>query len=538
MKTYNETKIYNAIELSKATKVPMLLMGNPGIGKTTTVMNYAKENGYNVVEVRAAQSSPEDILGYYVNEGGKSLVSKLPSWFTKMQEEAEKGLKHILFLDEITTANEFTQAALFKLIFDRAIEENKLPEDTIILSAGNYKGNLSDNFGMLSPTLNRFCIVNLDNGMLANDITQYVTSTLGLDYDANKKEDKFETDTFFSNDEVLEKEKIKHIVEFVNGVTREKKFFDNESVDFGWISEVKGKIYGVASPRTISYLTKVLKASLDINVFDIDIVKGLIGYGTGSEKMSDENTLNEYHEHIKEEYAKLIRFREEMYKKYSFEGIEANIDEVLGMFKDQLEYTTDDKGNVSVSESNLYNDPEVDDQGLYPAYTKVVADEETSKDDTRINITIRKIDKIISNFSSLDDKTLKAINERYEPKLNEFRQVVEAYAVYLAKFADGALVSVVEDTLNESFRVGKKAKTVPSYLIGRLEDLKDDIVKTRKMLERSSKEKLFAQVKQSYKTSVDTVKSVVSRIDALVKRIKTYEKDFDAKFQSATYMDN
>jgi stage III sporulation protein SpoIIIAA len=39
--------IYDYIELSKITKQPILLISNPGYGKTTSLTNWAKEKGYH-----------------------------------------------------------------------------------------------------------------------------------------------------------------------------------------------------------------------------------------------------------------------------------------------------------------------------------------------------------------------------------------------------------------------------------------------------------------------------------------------------------
>ena len=67
----------------------------------------------------------------------------------------------LLFLDELTTATEYVQAALLHLIFERSCKDEKFPEDTLVVAAGNYAQNLTTSMQLLSPIMNRFAIYNL-----------------------------------------------------------------------------------------------------------------------------------------------------------------------------------------------------------------------------------------------------------------------------------------------------------------------------------------------------------------------------------------
>ena len=84
--TQNKTRdvIITAVEASLRSnagmpvdkRVPVLFFSNPGFGKTTTIYNYAKKNGYHVEVLCGAQYAQDEILGFQTNEGGKSLVIK------------------------------------------------------------------------------------------------------------------------------------------------------------------------------------------------------------------------------------------------------------------------------------------------------------------------------------------------------------------------------------------------------------------------------------------------------------------------------
>lgn len=168
METIN-SKIIRVLRISELSKVPVLLIGNPGVGKTTTVEKFCEMFGYELVLLRGSQSSPEEILGFDVNDNNerKTTTHLVPEWYIDVKNFESQGKKVLLFLDEITTSNEPTQAALLHLIFERKVTRvDKLPDDCLIVSAGNYSGNLSSGFNLIPPLMNRFMIINI----VPNDI--------------------------------------------------------------------------------------------------------------------------------------------------------------------------------------------------------------------------------------------------------------------------------------------------------------------------------------------------------------------------------
>lgn len=71
--------VWDLIQISQDSKVPVLLFSNPGYGKTTSIVEFAKETGRHVESLIGSRFSPEDILGYQVNEpGNPTLVQKDP----------------------------------------------------------------------------------------------------------------------------------------------------------------------------------------------------------------------------------------------------------------------------------------------------------------------------------------------------------------------------------------------------------------------------------------------------------------------------
>lgn len=186
-------RIFAALKVSELSQVPLFLLSNPGIGKTTTVRLFAKVRGYEVVAVHGNRMTPEAILGYDCapNDVDKfdSARHLKPTWFKRILENKKNGKKSLLFLDELTTCNEFVQSTLLSLVFDREIDQDRLPDDTLVVAAGNYANNLSNTATILPPMLNRFMLYNIKIQPTDLDVffNKYKGGALG------KREDYFET---------------------------------------------------------------------------------------------------------------------------------------------------------------------------------------------------------------------------------------------------------------------------------------------------------------------------------------------------------
>ena len=156
--------IFTALKVSEISRVPVLIMSNPGLGKSTSVEMFAEVRDYHLVLLRGNSTTAEEVMGYDVatsDQENPTTRHLRPSWYTEILKVAEKGGKSLLFLDEITTANEYVQASLLHLVFERKVGSERLPENTLIVSAGNYAQNLSNSMQMLPPLMNRFMIYNI-----------------------------------------------------------------------------------------------------------------------------------------------------------------------------------------------------------------------------------------------------------------------------------------------------------------------------------------------------------------------------------------
>ena len=155
-------RMFYALRVSEESRVPFLFISAPGMGKSTTVEMFAEIQGYSLVILRGNSTSPEEVMGYDVCQPGiMTAVHLRPTWYDMLLENDKKGQKTLLFLDEITTCPSHVQAALLHLILERKVGNERIPESTLIVSAGNYAQSLGSTFDLLAPLMNRFCIFNV-----------------------------------------------------------------------------------------------------------------------------------------------------------------------------------------------------------------------------------------------------------------------------------------------------------------------------------------------------------------------------------------
>jgi len=70
--------------------------------------------------------------------------------------------KGILFLDELTSAPQMTQAGCYQLVLDRKLGEYVLPEGWVVIAAGNPASERGVHFAMPRPLRNRFVHIELE----------------------------------------------------------------------------------------------------------------------------------------------------------------------------------------------------------------------------------------------------------------------------------------------------------------------------------------------------------------------------------------
>ncbi|PJN29419.1 MoxR family ATPase [Kitasatospora sp. CB02891] len=148
-----------ALTLAVAADLPVLLWGEPGIGKTAALNQLAVELDLPLTTVIASVHEPSDFSGLPVigaDPATDGVPLAPPDWAVRLVRQG-RGL---LFLDELSTAPPAVQAALLRLVLERRIGALQLPPGVRIVAAANPRGSAADGWELSAPLANRF--VHLD----------------------------------------------------------------------------------------------------------------------------------------------------------------------------------------------------------------------------------------------------------------------------------------------------------------------------------------------------------------------------------------
>ena len=185
---------------------PLFLWGPPGIGKSDVVSQIAKEMGGLMIDLRLAQMEPTDLRGipFYNKDIGRmdwAAPIDLPD-----EELASQYPVIVLFLDEMNSAAPAIQASAYQLILNRRIGKYKLPDNVVMIAAGNRESDKGVTFRMPAPLANRFIHLEMrvdhaawENWAVQNSIHKDVIGYIGFakqdlyDYDPRSSSRSFAT---------------------------------------------------------------------------------------------------------------------------------------------------------------------------------------------------------------------------------------------------------------------------------------------------------------------------------------------------------
>ena len=153
-----------ALAIAIAAKVPVLLTGLPGQGKTATINGIAQQYGLLLRTLVASQRDPADLNGLpYVDQATGSVHLYPQQWAKDLAAASGRvpgGTSSILFFDEISTAPPALQAACLRILGERVVGDLQLPDDVAIVLAQNPPEFAADGWDLAAPLANR--VVHLD----------------------------------------------------------------------------------------------------------------------------------------------------------------------------------------------------------------------------------------------------------------------------------------------------------------------------------------------------------------------------------------
>lgn len=223
---------------------PIFIWGPPGIGKSDAIHQLGDELSAHVIDVRLSLWEPTDIKGIPYYNANDNTMSWAPPVELPTEEFAAQFDHIILFLDEMNSAPPAVQAAAYQLILNRRVGTYKLPDNVLVVAAGNREADKGVTYRMPAPLSNRF--VHLE---------------LRVDFDDWLK---------WAVDNKVHKDVVGYI-----------SFAKQDLYDF----DPKTASRSFATPRSWAFVSELLDDDLDDNT-TTDLVSGAIGEGTAVKFMA------------------------------------------------------------------------------------------------------------------------------------------------------------------------------------------------------------------------------------------------------------
>ncbi|GAB1817992.1 AAA family ATPase [Herbidospora sp. RD11066] len=144
-----------ALALAVSANLPVLLWGEPGIGKSAGLEQLARGLGLPMETVIASVHEPSDFAGLPI-VGDDPAVTGVPmappDWAVRVSRAGE-GL---VFFDELSSAPPAVQAALLRVVLERRVGSLTLPDPVRIVAAANPPSSAADGWHLSPPLANRF----------------------------------------------------------------------------------------------------------------------------------------------------------------------------------------------------------------------------------------------------------------------------------------------------------------------------------------------------------------------------------------------
>ncbi|MEV1244575.1 AAA family ATPase [Nonomuraea sp. NPDC049750] len=144
-----------ALALAVSANLPVLLWGEPGIGKSAGLQQLAAGLGVPLETVIASVHEPSDFAGLPIigdDPATTGVPMAPPDWAVRLAS-AGRG---VVFFDELSSAPPAVQAALLRVVLERRVGSLPLPETVRVVAAANPPSSAADGWHLSPPLANRF----------------------------------------------------------------------------------------------------------------------------------------------------------------------------------------------------------------------------------------------------------------------------------------------------------------------------------------------------------------------------------------------
>lgn len=155
-RTVTSTQARKSILRAFQVKRPVFLWGPPGIGKSELVEGITRELGGYMIDLRLGQMEPTDIRGIPFYNKDKGVMDWAAPIDLPDAELASQYPVVVLFLDEMNSAAPSVQSAAYQLVLNRRVGKYVLPDNVVMVAAGNRESDKGVTYRMPTPLANRF----------------------------------------------------------------------------------------------------------------------------------------------------------------------------------------------------------------------------------------------------------------------------------------------------------------------------------------------------------------------------------------------
>ena len=136
-------------------RLPVLITGAPGIGKSDIVTQAALNAGADLILSHPAVADPTDVKGLpWIVDGAAAFLP-----FGELSHALKADRPTVWFLDDLGQASPAVQASYMQLLLARRVNEHILSDHVVFVAATNRRTDRAGVSGILEPVKSRFAAI-------------------------------------------------------------------------------------------------------------------------------------------------------------------------------------------------------------------------------------------------------------------------------------------------------------------------------------------------------------------------------------------
>jgi hypothetical protein len=156
MITLNATQLTSLLAETIPAKIPVLVQGAPGIGKSDVLTQAAADADADLILSHPAVSDPTDVKGLPWIVKGKHGDSAMFLPFGELERAISAKKTTVWFLDDLGQASPAVQASYMQLLLARQVNGHAISDHIVFVAATNRRTDRAGVSGILEPVKSRF----------------------------------------------------------------------------------------------------------------------------------------------------------------------------------------------------------------------------------------------------------------------------------------------------------------------------------------------------------------------------------------------